>query len=109
MKEITSGKIFTRIENNGCYYHIHEVYGTKREFAAIKFQEGRTRQVGLNGVHSADLIVILLDRMNNLQQGKFYHVAHEDISVLLNKVLTLLQSREEACDRDVLRIKLYGY
>lgn len=95
MYKIAGAKRYTEILSDGSLYLIKEVGKGKKEFARIKFQQGRSRKVGINGVHSEDLLLILIDRMEKLQQGRFICNEHNEVISLLKKAIVLLRNRNK--------------
>lgn len=84
MREVKIGsqnftKVFSRSgigegEENGEYYisradvkSSHVAGG----FGRVKFQNGPVKEVGINGCHQEDLLVIVLDRLQHFQKGDF--------------------------------------
>ena len=41
------------------------------EYSQVKFQKGPIKEYGVNGCHNEDLLIIVLDRLQSLNQGKF--------------------------------------
>lgn len=91
-EEIKSDKAYSRIFRRDWKYTV-EAVGTSINLAMIKFQTDRTRAVGINGVHSSDLLIIVQDRIRCLQAGAFSCDEHERILQLLSEARQLLKQR----------------
>ena len=44
---------------------------TTTDFAQISFQNGPVKEKGINGCHQEDLLVIVIDRLQSFQAGKW--------------------------------------
>ena len=74
--------------------HEYQVISSETEipFADISFQKGLIKEAGVNGCHNEDIIVIILDRLRNVQVGE--HKCYENYEVIkkLEEAIGLLHA-----------------
>ena len=80
--------------------HAYRVVGTAhtpaaadRVFCVIDFQNGPTKEAGVNGVMNEDLIAIVIDRMHGFQSGDYACRDNELALTKLEEALMWLRNR----------------
>ena len=67
-------------------------------FARVQFQEGPVEEVGVNGCHHEDLIVVVIDRLQHYQAGEY--ACRENDQVLTKLEEALMWLRKRTTDRE---------
>lgn len=84
------------IESNGaCNKYVIENYHSGETLATLKFQDGPTKEVPVNGIFNEDLILIVKDRLESFQTGK-YNCVENDLAIqAANVLLKALHMRKQ--------------
>lgn len=103
MRELDIGtKRFTRVvaldatsAGGACHQYavIPAMESDEDAFAAVHFQNGPVKEVGINGCHNEDLLAIVIDRLECFQAGPFACDANHAAIVDLRSALKRLQQR----------------
>ncbi len=62
---------------------------------SIKFQNGPIKEVGVNGIHNEDLLVIVMDRLKGFQSGEYACEENSEAYVLLSNALAAIRKRTD--------------
>ncbi len=74
-------------------YEILSSDAPTRIFGTIYFQNGPVEEVGVNGCHQEDLLVIVMDRLQHFQRGDFACEENELALTNIEKALSWLRDR----------------
>jgi hypothetical protein len=74
-------------------YHVEITNGSETEVIGIKFQKGPVKEVGLNGLSQEVLLAIVVDRLQDFQNGPFACESNQKALVAARESLGFLKSR----------------
>lgn len=84
------------------HFSVREVE-TGDVLALVDFQEGPIKEVGINGIHNEDLILMVLTRLNSFQQTAFACNENEMAIKKLEEALMWLRKRTQ--DREIRNVE----
>lgn len=86
---------FTKIKHTNDN-HNFEIVDSQNEFNVltdIHFQDGPTKEVGLNGIFNEDLLIIVLERLKAFQNTEFKCKENEMAIIKIEEALLWLKKR----------------
>lgn len=75
----------------------------KEIICKVDFQEGPIREVGINGIHNEDLILMVLTRLESFQESKYACKENEMAIIKLEESLMWLRKR--TTDRELRNVE----